>query len=108
MKQVLTLLGLAIMVMSCAGAQEARPAGETKLTLGGVWVMQYRVAAGGMSPEQRLDRLQERVVQVLSRADLGPESVRVVPGRGGKSAVIQIGPLTLVTVTLADAQASLS
>jgi hypothetical protein len=113
MRRTLTLLALAVLAAAAPGAaraQEAaaKPPGETKLTLGGVWVLQFRVAAGGFSPEQRLERLQERVVQVLSREELRPEHVRVVPGRGGRSATITVGPVLFVTVTEADAAASRS
>src|SRR5262245_48994362 len=106
MPRFLVMLALVATAAIGGWAQEAKPAGETKLTLGGVWVLQFRVAAGGYTPEQRLSTLQDRVVQVLSRPELGPRDVRVVPGPGGKSAAIYVGPLLLVTVTQADAQAS--
>jgi hypothetical protein len=47
-------------------------------------------------------------VNILSHPELGPSDVRVVPGKGGQSATIMVGPLLFVTVTQADAQATRS
>lgn len=104
MKRLLLALALAALVAWPLRAQE----GETKLTLGGVWVLQFRASAGGFTPEQRLSALQDRVVDLLSRPDLQPKDVRVVPGPGGRSAAVYAGPLLLVTATEADAAANQS
>jgi hypothetical protein len=109
MRKLVATLAVAVAAVAGVLAQEGtKAASETKLTLGGVWVLQFRVAAGGYAPERRLSILQYRVVQVLSREELRPGHVRVVPGPGGKSASIYVGSLLLVTVTQADAEASRS
>jgi hypothetical protein len=80
----------------------------TRLSLGGVTVLQFRAAAGGFSPEERRTQMQSRVIEILSRPELGPHSVRVETGRGGATATIRVGPLLLVTATMADARANTS
>jgi hypothetical protein len=85
------------------------PAGTARrLTLGGITVLQFRVASGGFTPEQRASKLQDRVVDILSHPELRPKDVHVVPGKGGHSATVMVGPLLFVTVTEADAQATQS
>lgn len=90
---------------------QPRPAAQAdarRLTLGGVTVLQFRVASGGFTPEQRASKLQDRVVEILSHPELRPKDVHVVPGKGGHSATVMVGPLLFVTVTEADAQATQS
>jgi hypothetical protein len=90
---------------------QPRPAAQAdarRLTLGGITVLQFRVASGGFTPEQRASKLQDRVVDILSHPELQPKDVHEVPGKGGHSATVMVGPLLLVTVTQADAQATQS
>jgi hypothetical protein len=116
MKRRLIGLLLAIPVTQALAWQAPPPAAPSpaaqadarRLTLGGVTVLQFRVASGGFTPEQRASKLQDRVVEILSHPELGPKDVRVVPGKGGHSATITVGPLLFVTVTEADARATRS
>jgi hypothetical protein len=115
-RRLLLVLMLATLAAEVGGAQTAPPASPApappanaaRVTLGDVTVLQFRVGSGGFTPEQRASKLQDRVVEILSRPDLGPKDVRVTPGKGGRSATITVGPLLFVTVTEADARATRS
>jgi len=81
---------------------------DTRVTLGGVTVLQFRASAGGFSPEARKAAMQGRITEVLSRSDLGPGHVRVVRGKGGRDARVMVGQMLLITATEADAEANRS
>jgi hypothetical protein len=83
-------------------------AGDARVTVGGVTVLEFRASAGGFSPEQRKSALQSRIVEILSHTNLGPGHVRVVRGKGGHSARVMVGRMLLITATEADAQANRS
>ena len=107
---VIALIGAALAVLPARAQPPAAeaPANSAPLTLGGVTLLQFRAAAGGYSPEQRRSQIQSRIIEILSHAELGPRDVRVVPGPGGQSATIQVGPMLFVTATDADARANQS
>ena len=109
MKRSLCWLILAVAWEALAvAAPPSTPPEETRVTLGGVLVVQFRAASGGFSPVRRAATMENRIVEILSRPDLTPDAVRVTPGKGGRSATITVGPILLVTVTEADAQANRS
>ena len=64
-----------------------------------------RVGAGGMTAEQRIDRVNERLAYILGYEDLRPRNIRLVSMRGNAVA-IRVGHSMLVTVTRADARAN--
>jgi hypothetical protein len=63
-----------------------------------------RAPAGGMTPEQRLDRVNERLAYILGYESLRPSSIRTVPQ--GSAVEIRVGKSLLTTVTPADARAN--
>jgi hypothetical protein len=63
-----------------------------------------RVPAGGMTAEQRLDRVNERLAYILGYESLRPNTVRLA--KMGESVQIMVGRSLLTTVTLADARAN--
>jgi hypothetical protein len=63
-----------------------------------------RAPAGGMTPEQRLDRVNERLAYILGYESLRPSSIR--PVRQGSGVEIRVGKSLLTTVTPADARAN--
>lgn len=67
-----------------------------------VFVM--RVAAGGMTAEQRLDAVNDRLAYILGYEPLRPEAIRLQ--REGEIVKIIVGKSLLTTVTLADARAN--
>jgi hypothetical protein len=67
-----------------------------------VFVM--RVPAGGMTAEQRLDRVNERLAYILGYEPLNSKTIRAVPH--GQVIEIRVGKSLLTTVTQADARAN--
>jgi hypothetical protein len=63
-----------------------------------------RSSAGGFSPEQRVDRLNEQLAYILGYEPLNPSRTRAV--RQGGAVVIMIGSSKLTTITPMDAQAN--
>src|SRR5437879_5307576 len=63
-----------------------------------------RASAAGMSPEQRLDRVNERLAYILGYENLRPGNIRVVD-RGRESDIL-VGRSLLTTVTPQDARAN--
>jgi hypothetical protein len=63
-----------------------------------------RAGVGGMSPEQRIDRVNERLAYILGYENLRPNHIRMVSV--GPDVEIRVGRSLLVTVTRADARAN--
>jgi hypothetical protein len=111
--QVMVLgAGLLCMVLAQALAQAQAPSVSKPLphpnevTVAGILVARFRVGAGGFTPEQRADKVVERIVAVFSREDLAKKPVEI---RGKeKEPSLYVGDQLLVTITLADAAATKS
>lgn len=63
-----------------------------------------RVPAGGLTPQERIDRVNERLAYILGFEPLDPGSIYAV--RYGGSRIIMVGDTQLITVTQADASAN--
>jgi hypothetical protein len=63
-----------------------------------------RVPAAGMTAEQRLDRVNERLAYILGYESLRPNTIRLRPE--GDAIRIMVGKSLLTTVTPADARAN--
>jgi hypothetical protein len=63
-----------------------------------------RAPAGGLSPERRMDRANERLAYILGNETLRPKNVRAI--NCGEWIEIRVGRSLLVTVTWADAMAN--
>jgi hypothetical protein len=63
-----------------------------------------RAPAGGMTAEQRLDRVNERLAYILGYESLRPSNIRAQ--RQGAAVDIRVGKSLLTTVTPADARAN--
>src|SRR3989442_10435464 len=64
-----------------------------------------RASAGGFTPEQRIDRVNERLAYILGYENLRPGNIRMA-GMPGGSVEIRVGRSLLTTVTRADARAN--
>ena len=64
-----------------------------------------RVGAGGMTAQQRIDRVNERLAYILGYENLRPNNIRMVSMANGNTS-INVGRSMLVTVTRADARAN--
>jgi hypothetical protein len=105
MKKWILPLGAAI-VVSMGGVV---PAGAFTMTQKCVIANQLcfvsRVGAGGMTAEQRLDRVNERLAYILGYENLRPGNIRMVSTPSGAQQ-IRVGKSLLVTVTRGDARAN--
>jgi hypothetical protein len=64
-----------------------------------------RASAGRLTPEQRIDQVNDRLAHILGYETLRPENIRMKPSRGGE-VEIWVGHSLLTTVTEADARAN--
>lgn len=64
-----------------------------------------RVSAGGMTADQRINRVNERLAYILGYEPLDAKNVYAVPSRGGTMSIM-VGNRLLITVTSADAMAN--
>lgn len=101
MRWTVLVVGLAIMMeWSIASAQN-------EVALGGELFFRLRVAAGGLSEEQRAEILQERLTKIytaLFTHQVSVHQVRVCRING--EVTICVGDILLVTVTEGDARAN--
>jgi uncharacterized membrane protein len=63
-----------------------------------------RVSAGGMTPDQRIDRVNERLVEIISYEKLNADNIYLKDA--GNSKILMVGSKTLITITPADAEAN--
>jgi hypothetical protein len=81
----------------------ANPA-RNEVTVAGITVARFRVAAGGFTPVQRAEILEDRIVSVFSQGDLAVKPVEI-RGKPTEPA-LYVGNQLLVTITAADAAAN--
>jgi hypothetical protein len=96
-----SLIGLSILAGSAAGA--ATMAQQCVIADKVCFVM--RASDGPLSPEQRIDRVNDRLAYILGHESLRPGSVQAVPLANG-DAKIRVGRSLLTNVTRADAVAN--
>jgi len=74
---------------------------DQKVVVGGRLVHTVRVSAGGQSPDQRVDRINERLNRIISKEPLAASNIhlRTVGNEPG----IFVGRYLVTTVTQADA-----
>jgi hypothetical protein len=64
-----------------------------------------RASADGLNPEQRMERVHRRLMEIFQQETIRPSDVQMVDTGEGMIEV-RVGPLLLVTVTTADARAN--
>lgn len=94
-------IGLSVMGMTPAGAFTM----TQKCVIANELCFVARVSAGGMTAEERIDRVNERLAYILGYENLRPSNIRMV-GMPGGSVAINVGNSLLTTVTRADARAN--
>jgi hypothetical protein len=104
MKKIVLPLGtamvLSVSLMSQAGAFTM----TQKCVIANELCFVARAGAGGMTPEQRIDRVNERLAYILGYESLRPGNIRMVSM--GPDIEIRVGKSLLTTVTRADARAN--
>ena len=96
----------AVLVVSMVGVA---PAGAftmaQKCVIAGVDCFPMRAGAGRLTPERRIDQVNDRLARILGYESLRPENIRTKPMSGGE-VEIWVGRSLLATVTRADARAN--
>lgn len=111
---LMALLAGLVVVAAVAeqAATEAKPdetappeaQGPKEVVAGGVLILRLRVPAGGMTPEQRMAALYERLGAIMRDQDVKPADVKAVQKRD--TALVMAGRHLFVTVTPGDAEAN--
>ncbi|BDI28686.1 hypothetical protein CCAX7_007370 [Capsulimonas corticalis] len=92
----------ALGVFAALGSASAQPASSSAVFVGGTPVMRVRVAAGGMTPEQRADQIQQRVNLALGHGPIAASDITVEPS--GNEAVVNVKGQLLLTADWATAR----
>ena len=104
MKKIVLPLGaamvLSLLMMSQAGAFTM----TQKCVIANELCFVSRASVGGVTAEQRIDRVNERLAYILGYENLRPSNIRMVAM--GPDTEIRVGKSLLVTVTPADARAN--
>jgi len=101
-KYLLILAAAGVSVLGAGSASAFTMTQRAVIANQDVFVM--RVAAGGMTAEQRLDRVNERLAYILGYEPLRPSAIKAVPH--GNVVELRVGKSLLTTVTPADARAN--
>lgn len=104
MKKVMLPLGAAMVVSMLAVAPAGAFTMAQKCVVANELCFVSRASAGGFTPEQRIDRVNERLAYILGYENLLPRNIRMASR--GSEAEIWVGRSLLVTVTRADARAN--
>jgi hypothetical protein len=104
MKVTRTVLLLAAAALVAPGVAKAEPAKVTRRCVI-AYHQCFTVSAGykGNTPEQRMDRVNERIAAIIARENLTARNIYLVPA--GRLTHIYIGRSKLITVTPGDARA---
>lgn len=100
----LPCLAAAVAALCLASARPAQA--DAVWSVAGKQVLRMRAAVGGMTPDRRVEELDTRLNNVLSRLDSPLKPSDIVVGRRAGSIVILARGDLLVTVTLQDADAN--
>jgi uncharacterized membrane protein len=91
---------LLVMISSICGAFTM----SEKVVVASDQITVLRVSAGGMTPDQRIDRVNERLVEIISYEKLNADNIYLKDA--GNSKILMVGSKTLITITPADAEAN--
>jgi hypothetical protein len=107
MKRVCFAVGLALvlpLVLGRPASAQRRYTMAQRCVIANEDCFIMRAASGGMAPERRLDRVNERLAYILGYENLRPNNIRTVDR--GPAVAIYVGRSLLTTVTPADARAN--
>src|SRR5438046_1747470 len=90
--------------LSAFSLQPSGAVEPNKVVIGNNCVLWFRVSSGGYSPQERADKVYERLVPILSDVNWKPSDIVGRAHQGDVS--IYVGSHLLVTITKADAAAS--
>jgi hypothetical protein len=104
MKKIVLPLGTAIVLSVSLMSQAGAFTMTQKCVIANELCFVSRASAGGMTPEQRIDRVNERLAYILGYENLRPNNIRMIAM--GPEIQIRVGRSLLTTVTRADARAN--
>jgi hypothetical protein len=104
MKRLVLPLGAAMVLSMVALSPAGAFTMTQKCVIANELCFVSRASAGGFNPEQRIDRVNERLAYILGYENLRPNNIRMVAM--GPDVQIRVGRSLLVTVTPADARAN--
>ncbi len=102
MKRLVLPLGAAMVLSMVALSPASAFTMTQKCVIANELCFVSRASAGGFNPEQRIDRVNERLAYILRYENLRPGNIRMVAM--GPDVQIRVGRSLLVTVTPADAR----
>ena len=105
MKKIVLPLGAAIVLSMLAMPRAGAFTMTQKCVIANELCFVSRAPAGGFTPEQRIDRVNERLAYILGYENLRPGNIRMAAMPGG-GVEIRVGRSLLNTVTRADARAN--
>lgn len=103
-RRVLILPVIALMLALCCSFASAFTMAE-KVVVANELIAIARVPAGGLTPNQRIDEINDRLAYIIGFERLTPENITAVMAPGGSRAIM-VGRSLLMTVTPADARAN--
>lgn len=77
-------------------------AGVGDISVGGIWVCRITRGAAGLTLEQRVRQVNQRITDVLSLSTLPQRRIPVEVRPAGTSAAIVVAGITVITVTAED------
>lgn len=104
MKKMVLPLGAAMVLSMVALSPAGAFTMTQKCVIANELCFVSRASAGGFNPEQRIDRVNERLAYILGYENLRPGNIRLVAM--GPDIAIRVGHSLLTTVTRADARAN--
>lgn len=104
-KRVPTLGAIGLIAATAGAAWAQDPATSADVTLGGQVVLRLRAAAGGLTPQQRVDVITSRLSGLLSHPKITPADVVVFTPQGQAPVIYALGH-RLITVDAATVQAA--
>lgn len=103
MKQLIAVLIFVVVVVALGSSAGAFTTSEKVISANDLIAI-ARVPAGGMTADQRIDRVNERLAYIYGYEPLDPGHIRAV--KFGNDRIIKVGRSTLITVTARDAKAN--
>jgi hypothetical protein len=104
MKKIVLPLGTAIVLSVSLMSQAGAFTMTQKCVIANELCFVSRASAGGITPEHRIDRVNERLAYILGYENLRPGNIYMV--QKGQDIAIMVGKSLLTTVTRADARAN--
>jgi len=107
MRSMWQRLATAVAIAALVGVQALVPrpalADIGDISVGGVWVCRLTRGASGLTLEQRVEQINQRIADVLSLPELTRRDIPVDVRPVGDSAAIIVADITVITVSPADA-----